>query len=460
MVWGPHVMVSDCPLHEQFSFDSIQTDGRYELRRIIMNTNHGKLFGKDFTLVVIGQIISLFGNAILRFALPLYLLRETGSSALFGTVTAFSFIPMIVMSLMGGVLADRVNKRNIMVALDFSTAALIGLYALFLGRSPLVPGLIVFLMLLYGISGTYQPAVQASIPVLLGERQLMRGNAIINMISTLSGLLGPVVGGILFGTWGIGPILAVSLICFTISAVMEIFIRIPHQKQKTESRVLATVRNDLAESMRFIRQERPAYLSVMFVLAMFNLILSAAMIVGIPVVVVNVLKQTDEALGVTQGALGLGGLAGGCLAGILGPKMKLRHGHILLIACAGTVFVTGMALLPGLSPVIAYWVITGMSFAAMAASTLFVVQLCTAVQQQTPPHLLGKVMAVILAVSNCSQPLGQALYGILFEAAADHCWIVWIGASAAALLISLYSKKAFVNLELGMDAEAGLTASE
>ena len=71
-----------------------------------------KLFRRDFTLVVIGQIISLFGNAILRFALPLYLLRETGSSTLFGVVTACSFAPMVILSMAGGVLADRVNKRK------------------------------------------------------------------------------------------------------------------------------------------------------------------------------------------------------------------------------------------------------------------------------------------------------------------------------------------------------------
>ena len=69
-------------------------------------------FGKDFPLIVIGQIVSLFGNGILRFALPLYLLRETGSSALFGIVTACSLLPMIVLSLLGGVLADNVNNSN------------------------------------------------------------------------------------------------------------------------------------------------------------------------------------------------------------------------------------------------------------------------------------------------------------------------------------------------------------
>ena len=78
-----------------------------------------QLFSKDFTLVIIGQIISLFGNAIIRFALPLYLLNLTGSSALYGAVTACAFIPAILLSPIGGIAADRVNKRNIMVVLDF-----------------------------------------------------------------------------------------------------------------------------------------------------------------------------------------------------------------------------------------------------------------------------------------------------------------------------------------------------
>ena len=62
-----------------------------------------KLFSKDFTLVVVGQIISLFGNAAVRFALPLYLLNLTGSSALYGTVTACAFIPAILLSPVGNI---------------------------------------------------------------------------------------------------------------------------------------------------------------------------------------------------------------------------------------------------------------------------------------------------------------------------------------------------------------------
>ena len=111
------------------------------------------LFRRDFTLVVIGQIISLFGSAILRFALPLYLLRQTGSPALFGAVGAAAFIPAVLCAPVGGAVADRVNKRDIMVVLDFSTAGLVLLFTLLLDTLPLVPLMVVCLMLLYGIAG-------------------------------------------------------------------------------------------------------------------------------------------------------------------------------------------------------------------------------------------------------------------------------------------------------------------
>lgn len=111
-----------------------------------------QVFSSDFTLVVIGQIISLFGNAILHFALPLYLLRETGSSALFGVVTACSFLPMVILSPIGGAVADRVNKRSMMAGLDFFTAGLILMYALVRGLAPLVPVTVACLMLLYAVT--------------------------------------------------------------------------------------------------------------------------------------------------------------------------------------------------------------------------------------------------------------------------------------------------------------------
>lgn len=407
------------------------------------------MWRRDFTLVVIGQIVSLFGNAVLRFALPLWLLRETGSSALFGVVTAVSFAPMIALSLVGGALADRVNKRNIMVGLDFLTAGLTAAFYVLQERLPAVPLIIAALMLLYAVSGAYQPAVQASIPVLVEPGRITQANAVINMVNTLAGLFGPVLGGVLFGAWGIAPVLAVSAVCFTCSAVMELFIRIPFQRQPAGAGVLAVLRGDLGESRRYIALEKPVFLQAAVVLALFNLVLSAAMIVGVPIVMVNVLGMGDEALGAAQGALGLGGLAGGILAGALDGRLRLRRGYLLLAVCAAAAALMGAALLPGVPRLAAYLATAAMSFAVMAASTLFVVQICAAVQRQTPPQLVGKIMAFILAVSNSASPVGQALYGLLFDLAARSAWAVLFGAAAASLAVALCSRPIFVGLERG-----------
>ena len=410
-----------------------------------METQKSALFTRDFTLVVIGQVISLFGNAILHFALPLYLLRETGSIALFGAVNACSFLPMILMGPVGGTAADRANKGRIMAGLDFFTAGLTLCYTLLWGRVPLVPLVIVTLMLLYAIAGAYQPAVQASLPLLLAPGRLTQGNAVINMVSTLANLLGPALGGVIFGLWGLGPILTIGGVCFFCSAVMEFFLRIPYLPSPRTAGVLATVGQDLGESWRYISRERPVFLSVTLVLSAFNLVLSAVMIVGIPAIVAQVLGMNDASMGLTQAAMGLGGLLGGILAGAIGQRLRPRHGPLCLLACAGTAAVMGLSVLPGVPASVSYWLITLMSLLAMAVAALFTIVLLTLVQAQVPGRLLGKVIACIQAVANCASPLGQAAYGLLFDRLSP--WAVLLGAAALSALVALCAKRVFRRLE-------------
>ena len=438
--------------------EHIQTASRFVRKESIMKTI--KLFNRDFSMVVIGQIISLFGNAILRFALPLYLLRETNSSVLFGTVTACSFIPMVIFSLLGGVIADRENKRNIMVVLDFFTAFIIIMFYIILGKLPLVPLMIVTLMLLYGISGAYQPSVQASIPLLINSENLVKGNAVINMVSTLSSLLGPAIGGVLFQAFGLTPILIISFACFAAAAIMEIFIHIPHQKIQGQSGIIKTLLYDLKESYQFIKNEKPVYISVVIVLALFNLVLSAAMIVGLPVMVGQILEMSDASVGIAQSALGLGGLVGGILSSAVIQKLNLKDNHILLIICSVCALFMGIALVEMIPEAIGFWIITGMSFVTMCVSTIFTVTLFAAIQRQTPTHLLGKIMAVIIAVSNCSQPIGQALYGIAFDSYKHMPWVIMCVSAVLALFISIYSKRVFVRLAAGEQYVANKNMNE
>lgn len=408
------------------------------------------LFSKDFLLVVIGQIISLSGNAIIRFALPLYLLNLTGSSALYGTVTACAFIPAILLSPVGGIVADRVNKRNIMVILDFFTAAVILAFSLLMKEGNLILLLTVTLMILYGIAGAYQPSVQASIPALVTQEHFMTANSVINTVNSLASFAGPVLGGLLYSAYGLEPVLRVCLVCFTLSAIMEIFIQIPFQKQNSDGGILKTAGADFAESIRFIRTERPVIGKAVLVVCGINLFLSAMINVGLPYLITEVLpfeaSQANRLYGFAEGALAAGGLAGGIAAGIFSKRLAIRKSGNLITACAVCVFPIGAAFMLFSSGMINYIVITVCCFAIMVFSVIFSVQIMSFIQAETPQNLIGKVIAVILTISMCAQPLGSALYGILFELCQGFEYAVVLFSGAVSFIIALSAGNIFKSL--------------
>ena len=408
--------------------------------------NH-KLFSKDFILVVIGQIISLFGNATLRFALPLYLLNLTGSSALYGTVTACAFLPSILLSPIGGIIADRVNKRNVMVILDFFTALVILTFSVLMNGINLIVLLTATLMLLYGIAGAYQPSVQASIPALVHQDHIMAANSIINTITSFASLIGPVLGGILYSTYGLKPVLWICMICFFVSAVMELFIKIPFQKQNSEGGIWEMAKRDFAESIWFIRRDNPVIGKTLLVICGINLFLAAMIIVALPYLMTEVLDlratQANKLYGFAEGALAAGGLTGGICAGIFANKLSIQKSGNLIIACAISLFPIAASLLLFSSGMINYIVITICCFIIMVCSTIFVVQMMSFIQRETPQNLIGKVIAVILTVSMCAQPLGNALYGVLFEISKGFEYAVVLFSGTISLLIAISTRNIF-----------------
>lgn len=410
-----------------------------------------KLLNRNFTLILVGQIISLFGNATLRFALPLYLLDRTGSSSLFGVVLACSFIPMVVLSPIGGLLADRVNKRNIMVFLDFLTAFLTGLFLLL--NSALSPQALVLIvmMLLSGIQSLYQPSVQSSIPFLQDKENLMTANAIINQVSALANLIGPVLGGILYEAFGVTLVVLISGICFFLSAVMELFIRIPVNKLPGEGSILSIVKADFSESIHYIHRKKPVIQKVIVIVALFNLVLTSMVIVGIPVIIKIHLSLSGQLYGYAQGVSAAGGLAGGVLVGVLAGRLRAERVWKLLLAAAATLLPMALCLLFHAPPMVSYVIIVCCYFLMMVLATMFSVQMLSYVQSEVPGNLIGKVISFVMAISMCSQPLGQALYGVLFDWAAPQ-WII-LGSMAAAAAIVIASRKAFSHISDAADAD-------
>ena len=403
--------------------------------------NYGDtLFQKDFLLVVIGQIISLFGNAILRFALPLYLLRETGSSTLYGSISAVATVPMLIFTLLGGVVADRANKSRIMVVLDFLTAGLILGYQLLLGHISFVPLMMVCLILLYSISGFYGPSVQASIPLLLNNTLAIRGYGIVNMVNNLSCLLGPVLGGMIFGFAGIRPVLVISCLCFFLSAVMELFIHIPYQKVQKNRNMLVTIMTDLRESWNFIFHEERSIFRTLALFAFINLTSVGLYSVGIPVVITATLGLTDSHLGYLNGAMGLGGLLGGLDTSALASRINVEKSYLLLIANVIATAGLGIALLPFASSY-GFLIMLFFGFLNNFVNAVFNIRVTAAIQAKTTKELTGKIMAFVSVVCGCMQPVSLTIHGILFDKLISCPYVIFFGGGMICFVLALNARK-------------------
>ena len=409
-----------------------------------------RLFSRDFTLMVIGQIISLLGNAVLRFALPLQVLDATGSAAAFGGVLALSMVPVLLCSPLGGVLADRVPRQRIMWGLDFSTAALVAGYGLLFPREHPVAAVGGMMVLLSAIQALYQPSVQASIPALVAEKHLPAANGVVAQVQALSSLLGPILGGVLYGWVGLPPIVWVGAACFLGSAVMELFLRIPFRRREDGGAPLAAVGRDLRDAGRFLVREQPGLLRVLALIALINLFLSALFLVGLPYLIKITLGLSSQLYSFAEVALSLGSILGGMLSGAALGRTGLRGAWRLLLGTALSLLPIALALVLGLPPLAAYGVILAAVLAGMACAMLFTVAAQTYLQRATPPHLLGKVAAFVSAISTCAMPLGQALYGVLFQAFQTRAWVVVLLGLGASLAVALAAAPALRKLP-GLD---------
>ena len=306
------------------------------------------------------------------------------------------------------------------------------------------------LMAPYGIAGAYQPAVQASIPALILQENFMRANAVINTISSVAALLGPVLGGILYSIYGLMPILEMCMVCFILSAVMEIFIRIPYKKREKESSILKTVKKDIGESVRFICREKPVIGKGLLVVCCFNLFLSTMIMIGLPYLITEVMDfdtaQANRLYGCAEGALAAGGLAGGIGAGILADRLQLRKTGNLLIVSAACVFPMGLALLWLDSAIAVYLIMVVCCFVIMMVATVFSIQVMAFVQAQTPQSLVGKVISACMMISMCAQPVGNAMYGFLFEICAGYEALVILFAGVVSLVVAFMARKVFSRL--------------
>ena len=384
---------------------------------------HEKLMNRNFTLLILGQVSSLLGNLSLKFALSMYILEQTGSASLFAGLLAASMVPTILLSPFGGILADRADRRAVMVGLDGLSGLAVLLAALALPHGPDLAVIAALMIVLSVLAAFESPTVQACVPQMLAGENVLRGNAMVSQVQAAASLVTPFLGSVFYTAFGIRPVFYAAVACFFLTALLECFLRLPRPAPATRTSLAAMVRQDFAVTLRFLRRERPAILGLLGLSALASMLIAGALVVGFPYLVRTVLGLSARHYGAAESAMGVASILGGALVTLLAGRMRPQHLTAVLVLVGLCLLPAGAAFLLPLGALARYLILLVLFCGCQLGCSVFSIYAATLIQSRTPAALMGKVMSCVFTLAMCAQPLGQVLYGALFDRLAPQ-WVL------------------------------------
>lgn len=358
----------------------------------------------NYRLFAGGQVVSLVGTWMQRVAQDwLVLDLSGGSAAALGVAAALQFSPTLALSLWGGVLADRVDKRRMLIVLQVA----MGLCALVLGLAELT-GVVelwhVYLLctLLGCFSALDVPVRQAFVPELVGTRQVGNAVALNSVTFNLARIVGPSVAGLLIVAVGTGWVFLLNALSF-VGAVAALAQMDRARLQPTE--LVARAPGQLRAGLRYVRG-RPdlvAVLALVFLVSTFgiNFYLTLAVLAR------NVFGLGAQAYGLLTTLLALGSVLGAVLAARRSGPPRLRL--VISSALVFGVLVTAAGLMPSFA-------LTGVVLVPVGLAALtFTTAANSSVQLSVEPTMRGRVMGLYVLLFLGGTPVGAPLLGLLAE---------------------------------------------
>lgn len=373
---------------------------------------------KNFIIVVIGQIISLFGNAIQRFSMSLYILDVTGSAVTFSRILAISTVPYILFAPIAGLLADTINRKKIMIYLDFFSAVLMTIYSLILinGRDNtiIVTSVMFILSIIYTL---YNPAVTASIPQIVEKEKLASANGVIQQVGAIVNLLGPIIAGLLYSFVEIKIIVILNAVSFLISAILEMFLDIPYleQKEKFNNPILKSL-IEMKKSFNYLKEKKKIVLGIIVSYALTNIFVVPILSIISPYFIKIELNMSSAIYGFVEAIFVLGIIIGGGLITLKPKLFKMKKLHKTMYPMIVAIIIMGISTYLNTEN---KFLILGLyslgGFGIMLSLALSNILSLTYIQQEIKEEMLGKVSAFSTAIATVSIVPGQLIYGQLLE---------------------------------------------
>jgi predicted MFS family arabinose efflux permease len=407
-----------------------------------------RLFTRDFFLLWHGQLVSHVGNQAFLVATTFLILERTGSASLVAGAMIASTLPIVLLAPLGGALADRHSRRLIVVLTDLVRGLSIGALALLVLCRPDLPSAhVAAVTAVAAFNGAMQalfaPAFQSLVPDLVPPERLPWANAVNQMSSQAATLVGQALGGVLYAMWGPAALLLIDACSFSYAGVATS--RLPAGRARTRAgtdirTAFAGYLADTRDGLRYVRT-RPGMPAALAIFAGVNCLFMPVFVL-LPFFTRDVLGAGPAWYGFLLSGSGIGALAGSTAAGLVLRRTRRRAALV-------------RTLLAGVAVCVLLLSATGSPHVALAAfagigvcSSMVNVTVLTAFQSVPPPGVRGRVMALVIALSTASVPLGMAAGGIAGDRwpAALPLVFAGCGVAIAAITAASWSVRGFADV--------------
>ena len=276
---------------------------------------------KTFFIIWIGQLISILGSGLTSFALAVWIFNQTGKATPFALTVLFGNLPRILLLPVAGSLADRWNRRLVMILSDTGNALVTISVFVLLSFGSLQFWHIYLIVTVGSIFSAFQePAYAASITMLVPQKNLSRANGMVQMGQALEMVITPIIAGVLFVAIGLSGILVIDFVTFLFAVGALFIVSIPQPKLAEHDEKKASVWTDAKFGWDYLKA-RPGLFGLLWYFAMVNFLLNWSGVLVGPMVLSRFSAST---LGTVQMFGGIGMLAGGILSSVwAGPKRRI-----------------------------------------------------------------------------------------------------------------------------------------
>lgn len=373
-------------------------------------TAAGHILGSDWlarvALIWSGYAVSMFAGNAASYSGIWYATETTGSPLSLAFLYVLAFLPMGLLSPFGGVVADKFNRKAIIIACDVFVALSSLALAVWIAVAGPSFAAVALYCTAFGISSGFRtPAYNATMPLLVPERHLVRINTMDTVLGSLSMIVGPVLGILLYTSFGLQATVFLGFIGAALAALTMLLAKVPREHGSQEA---LGAWASLKEGASALADQRG--LLVLVIGVSLGLLAYAPLDSLLPLMVHSHFGGDGFSASLLAAVMGAGLFVGALILMVVNPQRNLTR----IIAAAAFV-VGGGATVSGLIPEGGFWAFVACIGVLAIACAWFNAPVMTLLQKNIPDAKLGRVMGLYTALSGLAIPAGTALGGVIAE---------------------------------------------